>query len=847
MTVGTIGNRSQLQPAELTTTIDVQTGKTAPSVGSLGGQNSAHTIVLSTPQGIHGQVHGGTPGARKLSDMRFDGIPPQSIGARRDQAVRQIGALINAIEADRAANGGNLSASGQALRELVDLLGDGFSQLGDGPTVGDRLMAQMQGLDTLQAALAEQLETGFGALPGAVQDQAQSLCESLQAQAQDRISYLGHTVMDSPLSLSKMYESKAQFSDGAVRVIDAQLKRTDLSGAQRQELTAARDNIFKARSDFLRQEAGAHLGELGNPKEVVGKKPASGFFGKLFAREQNHARETHVQELLTGHKTSANTPRIDEQTVIQDTLKAVFKQAGLESGAVGHAFHQAMNDVLNEGQDWAPIVKEIQLQSGSETVLSYSETTPAGNFIDAYAGKGFNAHSSAEYTHAVNLAQTKLVDGQGKALFEGLRHGVISAFGIIPGEVAHMSDEELTPMVEKLLPKELWVRENERVVHLMKTLNETGLADIDLVRDMPPPGAPSLQETLAAVREDAGLVDAMRRQANFNRAHETVLATLLTDPELMQRALGGERVPLDILSISLLTPDNVRPLIKGPHENERRMVQDQVQAWKDVAGVQTFDVQDPSGQTRRISVDVRPVACNYGVNAGGVGSASWLIGGWDNVAGLNSEALGQLLGDDVAAIAGGGIPGGLIGRHMKGLEDQVLADRAIVADTRQSGGADAANARLELNERRLEQARDIAQQIAQIQQDGSYKVAGQEPYKMPTRLAVLAEMFGVKVMFNCKSGKDRTGELDAEIKHFKLQTQLNGKVPHYERARGASEIAQFHEVVTHSGNFEMQRLNTGYAGYKLLGVDALYAQFGGKGKSDELTANFLGLSNYTKS
>ncbi len=100
---------------------------------------------------------------------------------------------------------------------------------------------------------------------------------------------------------------------------------------------------------------------------------------------------------------------------------------------------------------------------------------------------------------------------------------------------------------------------------------------------------------------------------------------------------------------------------------------------------------------------------------------------------------------------------------------------------------------------------------------------------MPVRLAVLAELLGVKVAFNCKSGKDRTGELDAEIKHFKLQMALTGKVPQPDRERTPEEQRHFHEVLTNSGNFEMQRLNTGFAGYKLHGVPELLRQFSGDG------------------
>ena len=841
-----IVNRSSLQPAQLLSEIGLDEGQQDTTrVGSLEGNQKSHLISLSAPKTIGGVLNGGNPGANKLSDLQFNAIAPQQIGVKRDEAVKQLNFLINLIEAGRNHETGELNASSQELSDHLERFSMAFSQLGDGPAVGDNLMARMESLDELQKALENRMADGFDEYPPVIREPLQGLYSSLLGQIEDRISYTAHTMVDSPLSLSRMYESKAQFSEGAVRVINQQLERQDLSNEQRTALEQARDQIFGTRIDALLNKAEGSVGQLGDPKEVVGKKPAKGL-SSLFNSEQKRARETHVRELMSQQGTSVNTPKIDEQTIIHDTLKQVFKNAGLSTSGLNHEFHKAMNDVLNQDQDWAPIIREIQLQTGSETVLSYSETTPAGNFIDAYSGKGFNAHSATEYNHAVNLAQTRLVDGEGNELFNGLRHGVISAFGINLAEIRHMSDKDLGEMVETLLPKENWMRENEREYRLAQALSGSGLIDepeIEL-------GGPSLNETLAVVRESADLVDIMRQNANLNRARETVLATVLTDPDLKQRALNGEEVPIDILSISLLTPDNIRPVVKGPNENERQMVNDQIKAWQGVKDTQTFQILNNDGELQQIKVKVNPIACNYGVNAGGVGGASWLAGGWDNVKGINATAISQLLGDDVEGMAQGGMPGGLIGERMQALERQVVIDSDALKRAKQGQDDEQirlAGMSLQNSQGQLDQARELVRQIAEIQHEGSFSKAGKEPYKMPTRLAVLGEMFGLKVMFNCKSGKDRTGELDAEIKHFKLQMALTGKVPHYERVRSGPEITQFHEVLTHSGNFEMQRLNTGYAGYKLLGVDALYEQFGGQGKNDPLTANFLGLSSYTQS
>ncbi|THF57275.1 inositol phosphate phosphatase SopB [Pseudothauera rhizosphaerae] len=856
LNIGT--HRSLLQPTTLTPNkdTDLTTGdKRWKSLGPTPLGN--HKVGLSTPQGAPGRIGGGDNGVRRLSELKLDSVPPGQIGGKRDQSVGQINKIINAIEVERGEDG-KLSPRGEALREQLATISEAFDLLGAGPMVGDKLTAQMESLGETARDLKELLKPeNLDKLPEGVRAQVKELAQSVLAQVEDRGTYLGHSVVDSPFSMSKMYESKAQFSEGAMRVIDKELERTDLTTGQRAKLEQARDEIFKARSEQMHGKARDHFGEMGDPKEVIGKKFTGGLGGLISG--QTKALKEHVKDLVQGfgghHRTPAETPKVDEQTIIEETLKAVFKEAGLSSKHVGHDFHQAMNDVLNNGQEWKPIVKEIQIQSGSETLLTYSETTPAGNFIESYQGKGFNSHSSTEYEHSVNLAQTRLVDGQGKVMFSGMRHGVISAFGIVPKEVAKMGDEELGRMIQDLLPKEHWVKEGERLQQLNDSLQNLGLGTV--VEGEVSVGEPSLGETIREVRNNPELVDIMRAQANKNRAMETVQSTLLTDETLLRAALDGETVRLDILSISLLTPDHVR---KGTNSNEQMMVKDQVKAWKDVSGIQTFQVRDPeTGQMKEVKVDVRPIPCNYGVNEGavkgkfGLSSSSSLgssVMGWNNVAGLNGEAIGKLLGTDMDGLLRGEVPGGLIGEGIHKLEGEVANDRGYLRLVDPDGTNEQyapIRARLSSNETKLAQARELVQQIVHIHQDESYKVAGKEPYKMPTRLAVLGDMFGVKVMWNCKSGKDRTGELDAEIKHFRLQMALTGQVPHYERTRSPSEITQFHEVVTHSGNFEMQRLNTGFAGFKLKGVDEVYEQFGGVNKHDEISQNYLGLSGYTAS
>jgi hypothetical protein len=98
----------------------------------------------------------------------------------------------------------------------------------------------------------------------------------------------------------------------------------------------------------------------------------------------------------------------------------------------------------------------------------------------------------------------------------------------------------------------------------------------------------------------------------------------------------------------------------------------------------------------------------------------------------------------------------------------------------------------------------------------SYKQAGADPYKLPVRLLALANEVGASPAFNCKSGKDRTGQLDVEIKDF--YTHLNaskGRVREINHQRNADEASNFKKLFEQGGGRELQKLNTGIPGSKV--------------------------------
>ncbi len=119
-----------------------------------------------------------------------------------------------------------------------------------------------------------------------------------------------------------------------------------------------------------------------------------------------------------------------------------------------------------------------------------------------------------------------------------------------------------------------------------------------------------------------------------------------------------------------------------------------------------------------------------------------------------------------------------------------------------------------------------------------------QPYAVPVMIAALAQMTGASVLFNCKSGKDRTGLFDVMVKiymHYlyKHQNQDQDVYLDYfnrleeayaqDEAGGAdtdsdtewlyAEQRFNREMLFNSGNREVQEENTTAWGYKLEGAN----------------------------
>jgi len=268
--------------------------------------------------------------------------------------------------------------------------------------------------------------------------------------------------------------------------------------------------------------------------------------------------------------------------------------------------------------------------------------------------------------------------------------------------------------------------------------------------------------------------DPARQAGALARAKEVATAALFSKPELLKKALAGQTVPLQIVSTALVTASKI--------QGEDGMLKDQVEAWK-MLSKQTpsvLSVRGENGKMQEVKINIAVAAFNFGVN-----EMALKFGlGWSASDKYNADAINQLLGS--SSKPGAATLGGMVGDYLK---------------------TQPANA-LKVNE--------LAQQLMQILSRNSHHRDGGEPYKAAQRVTMLAYEIGAVPCWNCKSGKDRTGMLDAEIKREAI-SQHQGQ-PLSLPATPLDEKNQklFQQVLLNGGNNEIQAYNTSASGNKVL-------------------------------
>ena len=276
-----------------------------------------------------------------------------------------------------------------------------------------------------------------------------------------------------------------------------------------------------------------------------------------------------------------------------------------------------------------------------------------------------------------------------------------------------------------------------------------------------------------------------RAAANVKRAEEAVIAAFLADPDNANKIENGE-ISLNMVSVSLLTPDIARHVKPGRSSDERLMLREQKAAWDAVSqnGV-TFQ---HNGQT----ITIRPTVFtfNFGVNAGAVKYSSVapnLAGGWGMSDDMNMRAH----------------------RQMRPFVQAFVNDTSIPLDKRKA-------------------VLTLFNQCMPVLRKGGERSDGHDAYKVAARFAVLSHLMGWTPCWNCKSGKDRTGQMDVECKFLATLVARGEDIPEPGAKLTKEQTALFRAIALEGGNFEMQQYNTGICGYKTSGVSSIPERLGGQ-------------------
>lgn len=281
-----------------------------------------------------------------------------------------------------------------------------------------------------------------------------------------------------------------------------------------------------------------------------------------------------------------------------------------------------------------------------------------------------------------------------------------------------------------------------------------------------------------------------------NAAKELVTAALLVHLKAQNKTLKDTAesttpIPLNLTSVSLITPDNLRRFAKNA-KDERKMLEDQIHALQSLEGEQVFEID---GQ--KIKLNLKVAAFNFGVNDAAVGKIKHLTG----------------------------IHMGLDTQYKQNLKAfQVLKEQCNDLLEQAANGKN-------LDYVTSLKIKDLMGDIALLMKDKKAYLAGENQYEIGAKIANLTHLMdeyskaneleaGYSSAINCYSGKDRTGVMDAVAKTFALMNEINGNYPSHDQLKHSVAIRkQFGQILLHmlesSGGLEITLLNTGAMGYKI--------------------------------
>lgn len=318
------------------------------------------------------------------------------------------------------------------------------------------------------------------------------------------------------------------------------------------------------------------------------------------------------------------------------------------------------------------------------------------------------------------------------------------------------------------------------------------------------------------------------RESYANQAAQE-LAKALALKSISERGISLQEaskngVNLSLFSVSLVTPDIWRSLVPIGND-ERRMQFDQEKALNELSKLENIVIDGI-----KIPVKINATPFCFGVN-----SYAGYGGGVREQYGQNVKAFDSLknVTENIlykAVLVE--VPGLEETKKTQKLEEEIrdlMNDIDGLMDTPsayiKSGNQYQIGAKIILLVNRLNQIRE---HIIQKSIEMDYKINEEKEgrpltnkEKQNIKNSVSLEIPDLSALFNCMSGKDRTGIMDAMAKTFAVMAERrNGNVPTNEEMNNSKELQKefrevFGKMLLESGGLEITELNTGAAGYKV--------------------------------
>ena len=434
-----------------------------------------------------------------------------------------------------------------------------------------------------------------------------------------------------------------------------------------------------------------------------------------------------------------------------------------------------------------PVSKKVKSELAKLLVKMITEQTQSA-YGSEFSSDEVAKLLAANYQQVLNERPWPVIDKTFTAVVDGQATELESV--IVPGQHIGAAGNATGPIGTTYDPGV-----NGYMCHSARTPHAVNLAVSSLtVKDAS--GAPQL--AFRGIRHGVHSAWEISRSAsarapiNVARAKEAVIAAFLADPANAQRLkttlVNGQYMPsmdLHMTSVSLLTPDIWRSMKWGRSSDERLQLHDQKAAW---------DAVMKSGVTflhNGLPVHIKPHVStfNFGVNflAVRTGAVAPLHTGWGMADDLNGPAFQELQ----------------------------TAARDFVA-------------RLPIGDRRRDQILDLLEQCEDVLGKHGERSDNHDAYKVAARVAVITHMIGWTPCWNCKSGKDRTGQMDVECKFLAALIARGADIPAPGAPLTKEQQGLFRAIALEGGNFEMQKLNTGFAGYKTEFIPSIPERLGGQ-------------------